>query len=50
MIFTRSHSGQDVCNAMGHPRTAAAQLAAPLGKRPVLEVQTGLPVPVMRGS
>jgi hypothetical protein len=50
MIFTRSHSGRNVCAMMGHPRSADAQLAAPLGQRAVLEVRTGMPVPVTRGS
>jgi hypothetical protein len=34
------------CPAVGKTRTATATLAAPLGKRAVLEVTQGLPVPV----
>ena len=34
------------CSAEGARRTATAELAAPLGKRAVLEVQQGMPVPV----
>jgi hypothetical protein len=34
------------CTAEGAPRTATAELAAPLGNRAVLEVQQGLPVAV----
>jgi hypothetical protein len=35
------------CTAVGAPRTATVHLAAPLGERAVLEVQQGLPVPVV---
>ena len=35
------------CTAVGAPRTATVKLAAPLGQRAVLEVQRGLPVPVV---
>ncbi len=35
------------CSAVGAMRTATAQLASPLGKRAVLEVQQGLPVEVL---
>jgi hypothetical protein len=34
------------CPGLGKTRTATATLAAPLGKRAVLEVTQGLPVPV----
>jgi UDP-N-acetylmuramyl tripeptide synthase len=34
------------CAAVGKTRTAIATLAAPLGKRAVLEVTQGLPVPI----
>jgi hypothetical protein len=36
----------EVCTAIGFPRTATAGLAAPLGERAVLDVTQGLPVPV----
>jgi hypothetical protein len=35
------------CSAVGAQRTAAVELAAPLGERAVLEVKEGLPVPVL---
>ncbi|HEV2006160.1 MAG TPA: hypothetical protein VGQ85_06040, partial [Candidatus Limnocylindrales bacterium] len=35
------------CSAVGAARTAIVTLAAPLGERAVLEVQEGLPVPVV---
>jgi hypothetical protein len=35
------------CTAAGAPRAATVELAAPLGERAVLEVQQGLPVPVV---
>lgn len=35
------------CTAAGAPRAATVVLAAPLGERAVLEVQQGLPVPVV---
>ena len=34
------------CSAVGARRTATAVLAAPLGDRPLLDIQQGLPVPV----
>ena len=35
------------CSAVGARRTATATLAAPLGDRAVLDLQTGTPVPVV---
>jgi hypothetical protein len=35
------------CPAVGARRTASATLAAPLGERPVLDFQTGTPVPLV---
>ena len=35
------------CTAVGARRTATVELAAPLGDRAVLDVQQGLPVPVV---
>ena len=50
MIFEHAYSSHDSCNLIGYPRTADAQLAAPLGQRAVLEVRTGQPVPVSHTS
>jgi len=48
VIVTRHpHAAFGACRAVGAPRTAAVELAAPLGGRAVLEVQQGLPVPVV---
>jgi hypothetical protein len=48
VIVTRHpHVTIGACTAVGAPRTATVQLAAPLGERAVLEVQQGLPVPVV---
>ena len=48
VIVTRHpHAGFGACSAVGAPRTASVELAAPLGGRAVLEVQQGLPVPVV---
>ncbi|MFC4064763.1 hypothetical protein [Actinoplanes subglobosus] len=45
-ILERHHAEGESCTAIGHPRTASVELAAPLGERAVLEVTQGLPVPV----
>jgi hypothetical protein len=47
VIVTR-HSNLTIgaCTAVGAPRTATVELAAPLGDRTVLEAQQGQPVPV----
>ena len=37
----------EACSAVGARRTATATLAAPLGDRAVLDLQTGTPVPVV---
>jgi hypothetical protein len=48
VIVTRHpHEVIGACTAVGAPRTATVELAAPLGKRAVLEAQQGLPVPVV---
>jgi hypothetical protein len=48
VIVTRHpHAALGACSAVGAPRTATVELAAPLGERAVLEVQQGLPVPVV---
>ena len=47
VIVTRHpHVTIGACTAVGAPRTATLELAAPLGERTVLEVQQGRPVPV----
>jgi len=47
VIVTRHpHVMIGACAAVGAPRTATLELAAPLGERTVLEVQQGRPVPV----
>lgn len=48
VIVTRHpHAAFGACSAIGAPRTATVELASPLGERAVLEVQQGLPVPVV---
>jgi hypothetical protein len=48
VIVTRHpHLTFSGCSAVGAQRTASVELAAPLGERAVLEVQQGLPVPVV---
>jgi len=50
VIVTRHPHGLfEACSAVGATRTATVNLAAPLGDRVVLEVQQGLPVPVVLG-
>jgi hypothetical protein len=48
VVIVIEHKGPAAagCTALGKTRTATATLAAPLGKRAVLEVTQGLPVPV----
>jgi len=49
VIVTRHpHAALGACSAVGARRTASVELAAPLGERAVLEVQQGLPVPVVQ--
>ncbi len=48
IVTEHPHNGLgEACTAVGAPRTAAVELAAPLGERAVLEVKEGLPVPVL---
>jgi hypothetical protein len=48
VIVTEHRNGTDtVCPAIGFSRTVAVELARPLDGRAVLEVQQGLPVPLM---
>lgn len=46
IIIEHPHEPGQSCPAVGAPRTAVAELAAPLGERAVLDVLQGLPVPV----
>jgi hypothetical protein len=45
-VLERHHAENEACTAVGYPRTASVELAAPLGERAVLDVTQGLPVPV----
>lgn len=47
IVTPHPHGLGEACTAVGAPRTAAVELAAPLGERAVLEVKEGLPVPVL---
>ena len=48
VIVTRHpHATIGACSAVGARRTATATLAAPLGDRVVLDLQTGAPVQVV---
>jgi hypothetical protein len=46
IVTEHSHAAGETCADVGAERTAAVNLAQPLGERAVLEVQQGLPVPV----
>lgn len=46
IVIEHRNLGLGACTAVGAIRTATVELAAPLGKRAVLEVQQGLPVAV----
>jgi hypothetical protein len=46
IVITHANLAIGACTAVGAPRTATVELAAPLGSRAVLEVQQGLPVTV----
>jgi hypothetical protein len=46
IVRTRPHAAEEMCRAIGAPRTATVALDRPLGERAVLEVQQGLPVAV----
>jgi hypothetical protein len=47
IVTSHAHAGIGACTSEGARRTATVELAAPLGERAVLEVQQGLPVPVV---
>ncbi len=47
IVTPHPHGFGEACTAVGAPRTAAVELAAPLGERALLEVREGLPVPVL---
>jgi hypothetical protein len=46
IVTAHPHGFGETCAAVGAPRTAVVQLAAPLGDRALLEVKEGLPVSV----
>jgi len=48
IVNVRPHFDIGACAAVGARRTAEVTLASPLGDRAVLEVQQGMPVPVVR--
>jgi hypothetical protein len=47
IVTPHPHGIGESCHLVGRTRTAAVQLAAPLGERAVLEVKEGLPVSVV---
>jgi hypothetical protein len=47
IVIRHPHLTLGACTAVGAPRTALVQLAAPLGDRAVLEIHQGYPVPVV---
>jgi hypothetical protein len=47
IVTEHRNPGLATCTAVGARRTAAVELASPLGDRAVLEVREGLPVPVL---
>lgn len=47
IVTAHPHGAFEACTAVGARRTASVTLAADLGERVVLEVQQGLPVPVL---
>ncbi|MFD1932640.1 hypothetical protein ACFSKW_14255 [Nonomuraea mangrovi] len=46
VVEERPHEGGRVCSAMGYLRQVTVRLSSPLGSRTVLEVKSGMPVPV----
>ena len=46
VLTSHPHNANDMCTLMGYPRTATLTLDTPLGKRAVLDMVMGLPVPV----
>ncbi len=50
IVTPHPHGMFEACTLEGAPRTATVELAAPLADRAVLEVQQGLPVPVVLSS
>ena len=50
ILTSHPHRAGETCTQVGYPRTAALTLAHPLGKRAVLEVVRGLPVPVKKAD
>jgi hypothetical protein len=47
IVTSHAHAGIGACTSEGAERTATVELAVALGERAVLEVQQGLPVPVV---
>ncbi|RAO62296.1 hypothetical protein LUPAC06_00659 [Micromonospora saelicesensis] len=48
IVIAQHHNSGEVCTLAGYSRTATLNLAQPLGRRPVLEVRQGQPVPLTR--
>lgn len=49
IVIAQHHNSGEVCTLAGSPRTATLNLAQPLGKRAVLDVREGQPVPLTLG-
>jgi hypothetical protein len=49
VVHEHPNPGGGACSLVGATRTASVTLASPLGKRTVLEIKQGLPVPVVLG-
>jgi hypothetical protein len=47
IVIRHPHAGSGFCTDVGASRTAVVELTRPLGDRAVLEVQQGLPIPVV---
>ncbi|MET8147599.1 hypothetical protein ACIBSW_06700 [Actinoplanes sp. NPDC049668] len=48
IVIAQPHAANEMCTLEGYKRTAKVNLARPLGRRVVLEVREGQPVPVER--
>ncbi|MEU4241002.1 hypothetical protein [Actinoplanes sp. NPDC026619] len=46
VVIAQPHAAGEICPMVGFPRTAAAKLANPLGKRTILEARQGQPIPL----
>ncbi|MFF0470700.1 hypothetical protein ACFYPX_25115 [Micromonospora zamorensis] len=49
IVIAQHHNSGEVCTLVGSPRTATLNLAQPLGRRAVLDVREGQPVPLTLG-